>query len=215
MIDQALRTHQIGGEEWRRLRNKSDQDGQDKLKYAKWLEDPIYKHLEDGVRTGVAKDLSKISGQESLAGAYAATDFRMAAIDFLKKNQTATAADLATYMRPMVQPIAENYNTVMKEETDRAKADADTQKIITDLKLTEAEAKPVLANEGKIPNQTRAVTNQVLKATAGEKAMKAKDAGVFGPKNEASYQSWKKRYADSKLTDAELRQTFKEGKTPQ
>lgn len=226
MIDQSLRTHMIGGDEWRRLRAKSDQDGQDKIKFAKWLDDPIYKHLEDGVRTGVAKDLSKISGQESLAGAYAATDFRMAAIGFLKANPKATAVDLATFMRPHVSTISENYNAVMKEEVDRAKADEETQKLITDLKLTAAEAKPVLANEGKVPGQPdRATTNQVLRATAGEKAQKAKDAEaakppkdfntVLSPKNEETFKAWKQKYAPKDSgDDYDLRGAFKAGLKP-
>lgn len=225
MIDDALRHDMIGGEEWRRLRAKSDADGQDKLKYSKWLEDPIYKNLEAGVRTATAKDLSKISGQESLAGAYAANDFRMAAIGFLKQNPNASAVDLATYMRPHVATIAENYNEVIKQEVERAKADAETQDLIIQLKLSQAEAKAVLDNESKIPEQTRPITNQILKATAAEKAMKAKDAEAakapkdfntqLGPKNEAAFLKWKEKYAPNDSgDDYDLRGAFKAGLKP-
>ena len=93
-------------------------------------------------------------------------------------------------------------------------ADEATQKLIIDQKLSDAEAKPVLANEGK-NGQTRAQTDQILRATAQTKELAAQDATptkTFGPKNEAAFQSWKKLHPELTGSDEQLREQFKSKK---
>jgi hypothetical protein len=213
MIDQGLTDKRYGGEEWRRLRAESDKMGQDKMKFAHILGNKLYTNLEENVGKSVYKDPEHPMGAESVYAGQAMFEFRMKAIEYATKNPNANAVEVATVMEPQLESIAKRYNQTAAGLIDQEHEMQKGRQAVIDNAL----------NDSK-PEVKAAQAEQVKKATVQTAAIKALDKGkapspeaevkFASSKNEASYQSWKKRYAGSILTDAELRKTFKEGKTP-
>jgi hypothetical protein len=203
-IDQWLTDKRIGGDEWRRLRSESDRMGQAHLKYAHLLDDKFYTTLEASVHNGVAKDLSKISGAESVAGGEAAFRFRMLAVAIADKTPGITPAELAIALQPNVKAIVGEYNETAKEEFDTWDNLARGRKAVAEEALHAAK-----------PEVIKQTAEQVKKAEAQTEQIKAQDAGKiapikkFDPTMETKYQKFKQKYP--LVDDAELRQMFRAG----
>lgn len=215
MIDQGLRDELYSGDEWRRLRAESDKAGQDKMKFAHILNNKLYTNLEDNVGKAVYKDPEHPLGAESVYAGQAMFEFRSRAIAFAMANPNANALDVATVMEPQLEAIAKRYNKTAAGLIDSEhEAEKGRQAVIKEaIRMSQTEVQKELGEQVK---KAEVQTQQFKDFDAG-KGPDPREAnkGTFSSKNEAKYQSWKKRYADSKLTDAELRTHFKEGKTPQ
>lgn len=231
-IDQALRDKRIGGSEWLRLRADSDRMGQAKTKYAHILDDEFYKNLEREVGRATYNNPGEPFGAAATEVAAAKFEFRRATVDIIEANPKATALQIAAMMEPNVKAFAEKHNSTMKELVEQEKVQQKTRDLIVEQALSTSQVKEILANE-TAPGQTRvnpktkekfeqprAVTDQIIKATGEENRAKAADKKAaepvkFAPKNEASYQQWKEKYAkDTEFTDSDLRELFKAGKKP-
>lgn len=176
------------------------------------LKDPIYEDLEKSVYRSSVGDISKIGGLEALEAGRAQYEFRLEAMKRIKENPSLAnnAQALAEVMEKRVQPTVERHNSVILYKRQQDEADRRQEKETLEraeyLKSTEWDQQKV-----KIQQQ--------------EQAFKAFDAGkgpdprlpkvqTFGAKNEERFQSWKKWFAGSKLSESDLRATFKEGRTP-
>lgn len=211
---QALKDEKIDGPGYRRLRTESDQQGNDERdpRIKKLLSSRDYSMLEENVGKGVAKDLSKISGQESIAAGLAMHDFRSDARAFLKKNPNADAADLAAYMAPKLEPAALKYNEVARQEFESAEKTKKAQEqFIEEISKMQEKAQKEVEELRKMPP---AENSAPITAQSAEKPPKDFNT-VLSPKNEETFKAWKEKFApkDSGM-DYDLRGAFKAGLKP-
>ena len=223
MVSKALRNELISGENYRYLVGQVHETEQTDPKTRRLLDSPGVKRLESRVENSAIKDPNHPLGDEQIYAAHAGHDFRTMARGFLKANPNAGEFELEDYMAKASRAIAEKYNDTLKdtrmqrEETD--KKNQETIKMSLQLQKAEEETRIIKSLDRAGTPVNANTKNEEYHKRRGLPAPDY-DATTFdtrlGPKNEASFQEWKKKYAHPQDTgaDYDLRGAFKAGVKP-